>query len=178
MKVLLHICCAVCAAATVEKLRQEGHEVIGFFYNPNIQPPGEYLKRQQEAEELARKESFTLIAGEYDLHGWSQRIEGWEQEPEGGERCVRCFAFRLEKAAQIAKEQGCGAFTTTLTVSPHKNSKVINAIGKNIDNDLFLVRDFKKQEGFKRAQELAQAYKLYRQNYCGCVYSFDSRKKR
>lgn len=175
MRVLLHICCAVCAASCVERLRQESHEVSGFFYNPNIHPPGEYLKRLHQAEELARGENFPLIVGDYDIHSWSLRTQGLENEREGAERCIQCFALRLENTAQIAKEQGFEAFTTTLTVSPHKDSKTINQIGAENNNDLFMVCDFKKKDGFKRAQELAREYKLYRQNYCGCIPSLKMR---
>ncbi|MBN3039385.1 MAG: epoxyqueuosine reductase QueH [Candidatus Omnitrophica bacterium] len=177
MNVLLHICCAVCASACVEKLRQEGHRVCGFFYNPNIHPPGEYLKRLHETEEVARKEGFSLIIGDYNVHNWSVRTTGLEDEAEGGKRCLECFGLRLENTARLAREKGFDAFTTTLTISPHKNSQAINEIGRNISDELFLVRDFKKKDGFKRAQELARKYSLYHQNYCGCIYSLNERQK-
>lgn len=171
MKILLHICCAVCATACVERLREEGHQLCGFFYNSNIQPPGEYLKRLQQTEELARQQDFPLIVGDYDVHQWSLRTKGWEKEPEGGKRCAECFHLRLEETAGVTKEKGFSAFTTTLTLSPHKDSKVINEIGRNVGNNLFLARDFKKQNGFKRAQELSKQYNLYHQDYCGCIFS-------
>ena len=177
MKVLLHICCAVCATSCVERLRQEGHQVYGYFYNPNIQPPGEYFTRLQETEELARKENFPLITGNYNVDDWFIHTRGLEKEPEGGRRCAKCFAMRLEKTKELAKEKHFSAFTTTLSVSPHKNAQLINEIGQNIDEGLFLVRDFKKKDGFKRTQEFAQKYNLYRQNYCGCIYSLNGRQK-
>ena len=177
MKVLLHICCAVCASSCVERLRQEDHEVSGYFYNPNIQPPGEYLKRLQGVEELARQEKFPLRTDDYDTEEWFNRIKGLEKEPEGGKRCMKCFSLRLEKAAKEAKDKGFDAFSTTLTVSPHKNTKDINEIGSKIDSGLFLERDFKKQDGFKRTQELAKQHNLYRQDYCGCIYSLNENKK-
>ena len=177
MKILLHICCAVCASSVLERLRQEGHEVIGYFYNPNIHPRGEYLKRLQETEELARRENFPLIIGDYDVNGWFVRTKGLEKEPEGGRRCARCFRLRLEATVKVAKEKGFAAFTTTLTVSPHKNAQAINEIGRKIDQVLFLKRDFKKQDGFKRAQELSRELNLYHQDYCGCIFSLDERKK-
>lgn len=177
MRVLLHICCAVCATSCVERLRQEGNQVYGYFYNPNIQPPGEYLKRLQESEELARRENFPLIVGNYDVNSWSDRVKGLEEEPEGGRRCAECFAFRLEATAELRKEKGFDVFTTTLTLSPHKNAQLINEIGSRIGESLFLVRDFKKQDGFKRAQELAKQYSLYHQDYCGCIYSLNERRK-
>ncbi|MBU3934279.1 MAG: epoxyqueuosine reductase QueH [Candidatus Omnitrophica bacterium] len=171
MRVLLHICCAVCAGSCLETLRREGHEVGGYFYNPNIQPQEEYLKRLQEAEKLARQENFSLIIGEDEPDKWFSRIKGLEEEPEGGRRCARCFSLRLEKTAKVAQEKGFAAFTTTLTVSPHKNARVINEIGRDVGGGLFLGRDFKKKDGFKRAQQLARRYNLYHQDYCGCIYS-------
>ncbi len=177
MKILLHVCCAVCAAYCLEKLRQEGHEVTGFFYNPNIHPEQEYLKRLEETERLGREQRFPLIVGDYNLEAWSRRIKGWEQEPEGGRRCPECFGLRLEATAKLAEEKRFEAFATTLTVSPHKNAKVINKIGSDIANGLFLTRDFKKQDGFKKTQELAKQYNLYRQDYCGCIYSLKERRK-
>jgi len=171
MKILLHICCAVCASSCVESLRQEGHEVSGYFYNPNIRPAGEYQKRLQETENLARRENFPLIFGEDEPDEWFSRIKGLEAEPEGGKRCARCFSLRLEKTAKVAQEKELAAFTTTLTVSPHKNTQTINEIGRDVGKGLFLARDFKKQDGFKRAQQLSRRYNLYHQDYCGCIYS-------
>jgi predicted adenine nucleotide alpha hydrolase (AANH) superfamily ATPase len=176
MKVLLHICCAVCATCCVERLRQEGHEVSGYFYNPNIQPQEEYLRRLKETKKLASRESFPLIVGDYDLDDWFAKIKGLEIEPEGGKRCLRCFSLRLKRAREVAKKKSFSAFTTTLTVSPHKDAQAINEIGRNIDNGLFLPRDFKKQNGFKRAQELSRQYNFYHQNYCGCIYSLEARR--
>lgn len=171
MKVLLHICCAVCATWCVEKLRQQGYQLTGYFYNPNIQPQEEYLKRLVEVKRLAKLESFPLIFDNYDTDEWFGQIKGLELEPEGGRRCAGCFRLRLERTLGLARERGFPYFTTTLTVSPHKNAQVINEIGEAIGNGLFLARDFKKQDGFKKAQALARDYNLYRQNYCGCVYS-------
>jgi len=172
MRVLLHICCAVCATACVERLRQEGYQVSGYFYNPNIHPEEEYRKRLGAVKSLAEKGKFPLIIGDYDKDEWLSRIKGLEAEPEGGKRCARCFCFRLEKTAKAAQEKGFTVFTTTLTVSPHKNTQTINKIGRNVNKKLFLARDFEKQDGFKRAQQLSRQYNLYHQNYCGCIYSF------
>ena len=176
MKVLLHICCAVCAASCLERLRKQGYEVTGFFYNPNIHPPGEYLKRLQEIEELARQQNFPLIVGDYDMEAWSLETKGLGQEPEGGKRCAKCFRLRLEKTKKITQERGFNFFTTTLTIGPHKNAQMVNEIGQDLAGDLFLTRDFKKQDGFKRAQELARQYSLYRQDYCGCIFSLEERR--
>jgi predicted adenine nucleotide alpha hydrolase (AANH) superfamily ATPase len=171
MKILLHICCAVCAGACVQRLRQEGYQISGYFYNPNIQPPGEYLMRLQEVEELAKRENFSLLIGDYDVDSWFSCIRGWEEEPEGGRRCIECFTLRLAATAKVAINADFSAFATTLTISPHKDAKVINTIGRNIDSRLYLVRDFKKHNGFKKAQQLSRQYSIYRQNYCGCLYS-------
>lgn len=171
MKILLHICCSVCASCCVERLRQQGHQVYGYFYNPNIQPQEEYLVRLKETKNLARIQNFPLIVGDYDVDNWFARIKGLEGEPEKGKRCKVCFAMRLKTAAKIAKDRSFDAFSTTLTISPHKDSQVINEIGQNVGEGLFLIRDFKKQNGFKRAQQLASQFHLYRQNYCGCIYS-------
>ncbi|MFH1245066.1 MAG: epoxyqueuosine reductase QueH [Candidatus Omnitrophota bacterium] len=171
MKILLHICCAVCAGSCVYRLREEGYEVQGLFYNPNIQPPSEYLKRLQATEELARQEKFLLFIGDYDLHNWYNRVEGLEKEPEGARRCAECFRLRLQKTQEIAKEKDIPVFTTTLTLSPHKDALKINQIGQSIGKDAFLARDFKKQDGVKKSAQLAKEYCLYRQNYCGCIYS-------
>ena len=176
MKVLLHICCALCATSCLERLRKEGHEVSGYFCNPNIQPRGEYLKRLQETKRLARREDFPLLVDDYNVDEWFTQIKGLEKEPEGGRRCARCFALRLEKTAKLTKDEGFNAFCTTLTVSPHKNAESINEIGRNIAPDLFLRRDFKKQDGFKRAQELSRELNLYHQDYCGCIFSLKQRR--
>jgi len=178
MKVLLHICCAVCATFCLEKLRREDYEVFGYFYNPNIQPPEEYQKRLQDAKKLSQRENLPLIVGDYELDEWFTRIKGLEGQPEGGARCASCFSLRLERAAKLAKENSFDFFTTTLTVSPHKNAQTINKIGQAIGDNLFLERDFKKQDGFKKTQELAKRYNFYHQDYCGCSYSLNQRQKK
>ena len=132
MKLLLHICCAVCASSCIEKLRKDNYEVSGYFYNPNIQPREEYLKRLQETKRLAQRQKFSLIVGDYEAQQWSLKIKGLEAEPEGGKRCTRCFTLRLEKTARLAEEKGFANFSTTLTISPHKNTQVLNEIGRNI----------------------------------------------
>lgn len=173
MNILLHICCAVCATACLERLRQEGHDVSGYFCNPNIQPRAEYLKRLQEIKKLARGQNLPLLVDDYELDSWFTQTGGLESEPEGGRRCSECFKIRLEKTARQAKKKKFDAFTTTLTISPHKNFRLINEIGQDIGNGLFLARDFKKQNGFQRAQQLARQHNLYHQNYCGCIYSLN-----
>ncbi len=171
MKVVLHICCGVCAAGAVETLIAEGHHVIGLFYNPNIHPEEEYQRRLDVARKVAKELNFQLEAGPYGPEEWLNITEPLKDEPEGGRRCHVCYRMRLQKTFDFMLSNGSDAFTTTLTISPHKSAQVINNIGQEIGGDKFLVRDFKKKDGFKRAMELAKKWELYRQGYCGCVYS-------
>ena len=171
MKVLLHICCGVCAAGVVERLTSEGYDVHGLFYNPNIHPADEYLRRLEVAERVAGEFGFPLTVPPYKPDEWFRETESLADEPEGGRRCEVCFRLRLQRARDCMIERQADAFTTTLTVGPRKQSAVINRIGQEIGGDSFLVRDFKKKAGFQRAIELAGQWQLYRQDYCGCVYS-------
>jgi predicted adenine nucleotide alpha hydrolase (AANH) superfamily ATPase len=171
MKVVLHICCGVCAAGAVEALARDGHQVIGFFYNPNIHPAEEYQRRLETTCRVAQELNFPLEVPAYMPEEWLKHTTSLEHEPEGGKRCQICYRLRLEKTHQYLMDCGADAFTTTLTISPHKSAQVINRIGQEVAGDKFLVRDFKKKEGFKRAIQLAKRWELYRQNYCGCIYS-------
>lgn len=171
MKVVLHICCAVCAAGAAASLIAEGHQVYGFFYNPNIHPPEEYRRRLENACRVARELSFPLAEGPYTPDEWLRQTASLKDEPEGGQRCAVCFRLRLEKTYRYMQECGGDAFTTTLTMGSNKPAAVINQIGGLIGGDSFLKRDFKKKEGFKHALALAKKWSLYRQNYCGCIYS-------
>jgi predicted adenine nucleotide alpha hydrolase (AANH) superfamily ATPase len=171
MKVVLHICCAVCASAAAERLMQEGHQVQGFFYNPNIYPEEEYRLRLENAKKAALELGFPLAEGPYLPQEWNSAVVSLENEPEGGKRCPVCFRLRMEKTYLFMLESGCEAFTTTLTVGTNKPGTLIGQIGREIGGGKFLERDFKKKEGFKRAVELAKKWGLYRQHYCGCVYS-------
>lgn len=157
----------------VKRLTLEGHQVLGLFYNPNIQPVDEYERRLKVAQEVAGRLNFPLEAAPYQPEEWFWETTALESEPEGGHRCEVCFRLRLRKAYLYMVKEGCDAFTTTLTISPHKSATVINRIGREIGKDNFLARDFKKQDGFKRAIELAKRWALYRQNYCGCIYSME-----
>jgi len=170
-KVLLHICCGICAGGVVQRLREEGYEVVGYFYNPNIYPLSEYKKRLTVAEGVAKILKFTLITEADDAKKWEKLTNGLGGLAEGGERCSRCYRFRLQKALAKANELGIELFTTTLTVSPHKNATVIGQIGQEIGGARFLVEDFKKHDGYKHSLELAKKHYLYRQHYCGCRYS-------
>ena len=171
MKIVLHICCGVCAAGVAETLAAEGHQVVGFFYNPNIHPVLEYERRLAATRRVAGELGFPLEIAPYTTEEWFSKTSSLEQEPEGGKRCQVCYKLRLEKTHLYMINSGSDAFTTTLTVSPHKSAEVINKIGYEIGGDSFMARDFKKKDGFKRAVELAKQWELYRQNYCGCIYS-------
>ncbi len=171
MKILLHICCGVCAAGVVEKLKSEGNEVAGFFYNPNIEPKDEYEKRLAASKRVADECGIPLEEGPYDNTRWHGLVAGRELDPEGGKRCEICFRMRLEKTFEEMKKSGYDSFTTTITVGPMKNEKIVNAIGFEIGREKFIQRDYKKDDGFKKAVETAKKLGLYRQNYCGCLYS-------
>jgi len=175
MKILLHICCGVCAAGVVERLTLEGHQVHGLFYNPNIHPRREYDRRLGVAREVAKELDFPLEVPLYITEEWFNETVSLENEPEGGRRCEVCFRLRLKKAYLYMKDCGADAFTTTLTISPHKSADMINRVGQEVGGERFLARDFKKKAGFKRAVELAKKWALYRQDYCGCIYSMRNR---
>ena len=172
-KLLLHICCAPDATVAFQRLSDD-YQVTGFFYNPNIHPESEYTLRLEEAGKLSKSFGVELIKPSYDAEEWFSSIKGYEKEKEGGLRCMGCFFMRMEKTAIFAKENGFEAFTTNLTVSPHKNADLINSIGEKISktyNIKFLPQNLKKNDGFKISVELSRKHNLYRQNYCGCKFS-------
>ncbi|MCX6004703.1 MAG: epoxyqueuosine reductase QueH [Chloroflexi bacterium] len=171
MKVILHICCGVCAAGAADVLLSEHHQVIGYFYNPNIYPYAEYQRRLDTAIKTAKHLGFSMEAGPYNSADWLAAVEPFINEPEGGQRCLLCYSIRLKNTYQFMLEQDADAFTSTLTVGPRKSAGAINRIGHEIGGDRFFPRDFKKKDGFKRAIDLAKQWQLYRQNYCGCIYS-------
>jgi len=154
-----------------ERLREEGFKVEGFFYNPNIHPEEEYKRRLEVVRQISQILNFPLIEGAYDKEDWFKATEGLENEPEGGERCQICFRIRLEQTYKKSCRLGARYFATTLSVSPHKDVLAINKIGKELDKERFLERDFKKRDGFKKAVRFSKRYNLCRQNYCGCIYS-------
>ena len=176
MKTVLHICCGVCAAGVVERLSLEGHEILGLFYNPNIHPGQEYRRRLEAANEVAKELNFPLTVGPYIPEDWLREVSGLENEPEGGRRCEVCFRIRLKKTYLYMKDNGWDVFTTTLTISPHKSADVVNRIGWEVGGDRFLARDFKKSEGFRRAIEVSNRWSIYRQDYCGCIYSMGEKR--
>jgi len=174
MKILLHICCGVCATSVIERLRSESNEVSGLFYNPNIYPMEEYEKRLKATKKIAKKMKLVLFEGQYVPQEWFNLTKNYSEFPEGGLRCNICYEMRLKYTYDFCKSNNFDKFTTTLTVSPHKKSDIINEIGKKIGDKLFLETDFKKNNGFNRAIKIAKNWDLYRQNYCGCKYSMRS----
>jgi len=171
MKVVLHICCGVCAAGAAARLMEEDHEVYGFFYNPNIHPPEEFQRRLEVARRVAHEFNLPLEVPPYQPEDWYRVADHLADEPEGGKRCDICFRLRLKETHRYMLEQGADAFTTTLTIGPRKSADTINRIGSEIGGDTFLARNFKKKGGFQKAIEMARQWELYRQDYCGCVYS-------
>lgn len=176
-KLMLHACCACCLSYVLEYL-SEHFEIYVLYYNPNITERNEYEYRKSEVErlilEMPLKRKVTVVDCEYDPNTYLQNIAGMENEPERGSRCNVCFEMRLKKTAEIAQQYGCDYFATTLTISPLKNSSIINSIGEQLESDFsvsYLGSDFKKKNGYKRSIELSKQYNLYRQNYCGCVFS-------
>ncbi|MFT8340053.1 MAG: epoxyqueuosine reductase QueH [Clostridium beijerinckii] len=178
---LLHSCCAPCSSYVLEYLSQY-FKITIFFYNPNIYPMEEYTRRVAEQKgliaEMKVKNEIRFIEGKYDTGSFYKLTKGLEEEKEGGVRCFNCYELRLNEAAIMAKEKGYDYFTTTLSISPHKDSAKLNEIGKKLSEEYdvkYLYSDFKKKEGYKRSIELSKQYKLYRQDYCGCVFSKNER---
>lgn len=175
MKILVHVCCGPCSTAVIEQLKEEEHEFILFFPNSNIYPLAEREKRRQFAEKVSEIYGLEFIFEEYNHEDWGEFVKGLEAEPQGGKRCEKCFEMNLTKTALKAKELGIENFTTTLTVSRFKKSPLVLGVGLRIGRELgvqFLDYDFKKKGGFDRSIALAKKYGLYRQNYCGCEFSF------
>ena len=170
-KVLLHICCAACACGALERLKEEGFLVEGFFYNPNIHPPSEYRDRKNDLEKVSRYFKVKIREGEYDAKRWFLAVKGYEKEREGGKRCEICFRLRLERVYNEFLRGDFDFFTTTLTIGPQKNAALINSLGEEIGKGKFLARDFKKKDGFKTAVAISPQMGIYRQNYCGCIFS-------
>lgn len=176
-RLLLHSCCAPCSSYVLEYLSRY-FSIMVFYYNPNISPREEYEKRVEEQrrliEKLPAKHPITFVAGEYEPDRFYEMAKGLEKEPEGGKRCFGCYRLRLTEAAKLAKEGGYDYFTTTLTISPLKNAGKLNEIGEELAGIYeveHLPSDFKKKNGYKRSVELSGEYGLYRQDYCGCVFS-------
>ncbi len=176
-RLLLHSCCAPCSSYVLEYLSRY-FEITVYFYNPNIYPHEEYRKRVKEQERLIADMEFlhpvTMEAGAYEPEEFFQIVRGLEQEPEGGRRCFKCYELRLQEAAKVAQAGHFDYFTTTLSISPLKDADKLNEIGEKLAKEyriLYLPSDFKKKNGYKRSVELSEKYGLYRQDYCGCIFS-------
>ncbi len=174
---LLHACCAPCSSYVLEYLSAY-FRITVLYYNPNIYPEEEYRQRAEELKKLIDRMPFahpvSFVEGSYDPEVFFSMARGLEDIPEGGERCFACYRLRMEEAARSAVKLGCDYFTTTLSISPLKSAKKINEIGEAL-GEIYHIRhlpsDFKKKNGYKRSLELSKEYELYRQNYCGCIYS-------
>ncbi len=172
-KLLLHACCAPCASAVLERLK-ELFDITLFFYNPNMDNEEEYSSRANEVIRLANFFGVKYKIEEYNKKDYDEIVVGLESEKEGGVRCKQCFDLRLNKSADYAKKFGYEYFATTLTISPLKNAKLLNELGESIAKEQgvkYLVSDFKKKNGYIRSIELSKQLNLYRQNYCGCEFS-------
>lgn len=177
---LLHSCCAPCSSYTIKYL-SDYFKITVLYYNPNISPREEYEKRKAEQirliESMPVKHKVNFLDCEYDCSEFFAVAKGYENCREGGERCFRCYRLRLEKTAETAKQNGYDYFCTTLSISPLKNAQKINEIGFDIQNKTgikWLPSDFKKKEGYKQSIELSREYDLYRQNFCGCIFSMNT----
>lgn len=183
-RLLLHSCCAPCSSAVLERLT-DWFDLTVFYYNPNIAPEEEFLRRAEEQRrliaELPHAHEIQFRCGEYESEAFEALARGLEDMPEGGERCTRCFRLRLGKTAALAAREGFDYFTTTLSISPLKDAQRLNAIGGELAEQFgvaYLFSDFKKKNGYKRSCELSVQYELYRQNYCGCRFSQMEREKK
>lgn len=181
---LLHSCCAPCSSYVIEYLSSYFYITV-FYYNPNLYPDEEYEKRAKEQRRFIRefpaKYPVKFLLGDFEKERFYEEVKGLEEEREGGGRCFRCYRLRLQKTAQEAKRLGADYFTTTLSVSPLKNAAKLNEIGKELAGEYgvaYLCSDFKKKDGYKRSVELSNQYGMYRQDYCGCIFSKRERQKR
>ena len=175
-KLALHACCAPCSSAVLERLN-EAFEIVVYYYNPNIAPEEEFRRRAVEQRRLIAEmplKDARVVEGEYDAERYYELVRGHEGDPEGGARCAICFEMRLRRTAEFARAIGADYFTTTLSISPLKDAQLLNELGARVAAEMgvaYLHSDFKKREGYKRSCALSEAYGLYRQDYCGCVFS-------
>lgn len=173
-KLLLHTCCAVCGAYICELLKEKFPGILIYFYNPNIQPEEEYEKRKESVIKLAEIYNLKFQEGEYEKDKWFEAVKGMENEPEGGKRCLICFEIRLKRTVEFAKNNGFKNIATTLSLSPFKDEKIINKMGKEIvekENIGFIEFNQNKKENWQKTKELAKKFNFYHQKYCGCAYS-------
>lgn len=181
-KLLLHACCAPCSSAVLERIAKY-FDITILYYNPNITDQEEYEKRLHEIQKFIKGlklDNVKVIPGRYEPKEFFDMAKGLEQEKERGKRCYECYKLRLEETAKVAEELGFDYFTTTLSISPYKNSKWLNEIGQELNTQYtptYLYADFKKKNGYKRSIELSKQFGLYRQDYCGCIFSKKEREK-
>ena len=182
-KLLLHACCAPCSSAVLERISKY-FDITILYYNPNITEEKEYNKRLEEIKTFVKKlnlDNVTVLPGRYNPEEFFDIATGLEEEKERGKRCFKCYKLRLEETARQAEKLGFTYFTTTLSISPYKNSKWLNEIGEELNkmyNSTYLYADFKKKNGYKRSIELSKKFNLYRQDYCGCIYSKKEREQK
>jgi len=180
MNLLLHDCCAPCGIFVLKELQKAGYAVSVFYCNPNIFPKEEFIWRRDEMKKFCQKNGIDFIEQDYNHDDWLTTIKGFESEPEKGERCRLCFAKRLAETAQYAAGKGFNFLATTLTISPHKNSAIINEIGRDVAELYglkFIDVDWKKDNGYQQAVEMSKIEKFHRQDYCGCEFSKKINKK-
>jgi predicted adenine nucleotide alpha hydrolase (AANH) superfamily ATPase len=181
-RLLLHVCCAPCSSEVIRRLRED-FDLDLYFYNPNIYPEEEFYKRAETVKELTKKMGMDIetIVAENKPEEFYSYVDTRKDDHEGGESCYKCYELRLKEAARLAKEKGYDYFTTSLSISPYKNSRRLNETGKNLEKEYgvsYLFSDFKKQNGYKNSIELSNKYDLYRQDYCGCVFSYKERQEK
>ncbi len=173
----MHTCCAPCISHVRDVLCSD-FDVISYFYNPNIYPMDEYRARLQELRRFSLLMDFPLHEGEYDQENWQERVRPFASLGERSERCWQCYRIRLDRSFRFARDNGITIVTTVLSISPHKDARMINQIGRELADSYnmeFLEADFKKKNGYKKSVDLSRMYGFYRQNYCGCIYSMKER---
>ena len=177
-KFLLHTCCAPCSIAVIEELKAD-FDVTVFFYNPNIHPQAEYLKRKEQVIKVCTEWGIKMVDADYDPENWYEKVRGLEQESEGGSRCSLCFEMRMDKAAEYAKENNFDVWSSSLTFGRNKKSDVISPIGLSLQDKYgvdYYVEDWKKKGRQERSRQLVCDMNIYRQDYCGCAYSLRDKK--
>lgn len=179
-KLLLHVCCCPCAVYVFQQLSRE-YDVTCFFYNPNIHPAGEYESRKKELERIARMNDWDVVYADYYIDEWFRLVKGHEKDPERGQRCSICFNMRLKKTFEYAEKKGFDVVASTLSISPYKVTRQINAEGEKLSQNFavqFLPENFKKKDGYNTGKRMAQEMGIKHQVYCGCVYSEDEKTKK
>ena len=172
-KILLHTCCAPCSIAIIDELKNQ-FDLTVFFYNPNIHPKEEYLKRKKYVKQICKEWGVKMVDADYEAENWHRVVRGLESEPEMGRRCLVCFKLRLKKAAKFAAENGFDIFSTSLTSGRNKKADIINPIGLSLAEEFgvkYLAEDWKKQGRQEKANKMIDERDIYRQTYCGCVHS-------